>query len=177
MSQHTSPVLRLPILGRSGRCRRVVVGWANVPADRFCRSLCLLPWSLYRDGYPSRTNTSGVGPRTTYLHRAVFDHYHGPLPDGSEVDHIDRDKLNAMPDNLRAVVHGFNVTNTGKRRDNTSGFVGVHWARHCKRWLARINAQGKRVYLGAFVAAEDAARAVNAAYRIHHPHVPPPNAV
>jgi hypothetical protein len=172
----TPGVLRIPITGRCGH-RRVIRGWVKVADDEFGRCLRLHSWNFDSDGYPCRRNTSGTGKCTIYIHHIVFEHYCGPVPDGYELDHINRDKLDCLPGNLRAVTHAFNLSNTGKRKDNTSGFSGVHWYKHCKRWGAAINARGKRLYLGVFQTPEEAARAVNAAYRIHHPHVPPPNRI
>ncbi|WKV16793.1 HNH endonuclease [Escherichia phage PH1061] len=44
----------------------------------------------------------------------------GPLPDGMEVDHIDRDGHNNRIDNLRIVTRQVNVCNTSVRKDSKS---------------------------------------------------------
>lgn len=51
-----------------------------------------------------------------YLHRAIYVHHHGPIPDGWHVHHRDHDPLNNDPDNLVAMspsahaeLHGRNL--------------------------------------------------------------------
>ncbi len=44
------------------------------------------------------------GPmRKKRLHRMVYEHHKGPIPDGMEIDHHDQDKKNNLPENLRLV--------------------------------------------------------------------------
>lgn len=38
-----------------------------------------------------------------YLHRAIYKHHHGPIPNGWHVHHKDHDPLNNAPANLEAV--------------------------------------------------------------------------
>lgn len=45
---------------------------------------------------------------------------------------------------------------------NTSGYNGVSWAKHAKKWYADIGFQGKIIHLGSFTNKHDAARAYNA---------------
>lgn len=68
-----------------------------------------------------------------------------------EVDHIDRDRLNNRKMNLRVCNHSENSRNLSRRKDNTSGFSGVIWDKRNKRWNARIQYNGKGIYLGNFI--------------------------
>jgi hypothetical protein len=181
--QHSEPVgtLHIPLTGLCGD-RRVVRGWVAVLNDEVGRGLAQYPWYLCakRDvatGYaarnlPDRGRTRGG---VVYMHRLVFERYHGPIPPGLVVDHIDRDPLNNRPDNLRAVTQADNMLNVGRRRNNTSGFTGVYWWKTRGMWRAQINLGSRPRSLGLFACPVEAAAAVNAAYRLHHSHLPEPN--
>ena len=45
------------------------------------------------------------------VHRLVYLAYKGDIPEGYDVDHIDRDTLNNHPDNLRAISRKENLAN------------------------------------------------------------------
>jgi hypothetical protein len=45
----------------------------------------------------------------TSLHQIVARHFHGPCPDGHEVNHKDADKSNNTPENLEYVTHAENM--------------------------------------------------------------------
>ncbi len=47
-----------------------------------------------------------------YTHRIVYRHFHGPLIDGLEVQHIDNDPSNTHPENLEQVDHSTNQKNS-----------------------------------------------------------------
>jgi hypothetical protein len=172
---NTADVLRIPLTGLCGD-RRIVRAWAVVRDDEFGRGLAQYPWHL-SSGYASRNlpDINYVRGQVPYMHRLVFERYHGAIPDGLVVDHIDRDRLNNTPENLRAVTQSKNMLNVGKRRNNTSGYTGVGWWRGW--WRATVSIDKRSKCLGYFASAREAAVAVNNAYRTHHPHVPPPNDV
>lgn len=66
---------------------------------------------------PSDRSSYGT---TESVHNLVAEAFIGPRPqNGYEVDHIDENKLNNSPENLRWICHGHNTirsTNTGGRR-------------------------------------------------------------
>lgn len=90
-----------------------------------------------------------------------------PQP-GFDIDHIDGDKTNNSPDNLRLATRSQNNYNARKRRNNTSGFKGVSFDKSRGRWDARIRAEGKTRYLGRFDTAEAAKAAYDAAAKTLH---------
>lgn len=171
----TPPIFQLPINGRCGK-RRVVVGWAMVPDDDFTRTeLLRWSWSLNIAGYPNR-GPVGIPRKIVFLHHVIYRQHHGEMPAGTVIDHIDRNPLNALPSNLRAVNPAINAANRGRQSNNTSGFQGVFWLKRERRWLAKIKAFGRYYHLGLYTDPKLAAAAVNRAYAEHFPQVPPPNA-
>jgi hypothetical protein len=89
------------------------------------------------------------------MHREIFG-----ACDGQLVDHVDGDGLNNRRSNLRIATRAENNRNAAVRKDNTSGFKGVHWHKGDGRWQAQIRVAGKRIRLGAF----DTPEAAHAAY-------------
>lgn len=77
------------------------------------------------------------------VHRAIFLLTKSYLPD--LIDHIDRDKLNNHPDNLRESDKRLNAFNSGLRKDNTSGYKGVSFSKSNNKWWAYIWLYGKRI--------------------------------
>jgi hypothetical protein len=73
------------------------------------RSPNFKPFIMYRgekftlndDGYYSRTRHGNRGDRT--LHRLIWTEANGPIPDGYEIHHEDRDKTNNDLSNLRCL--------------------------------------------------------------------------
>lgn len=61
------------------------------------------------------------------------------------------------PELLRSRLEKTWVTNTGKKKkNNTSGFVGVRWSKASKKWIAEHSLNKKIVYIGRFKKLEDA---------------------
>src|SRR5436190_8590990 len=89
-------------------------------------------------------------------------------PPGFIADHKDRDIHNCLTSNLRLATKQQNNCNCGIRKDNTSGFKGVHYRNDNGQWRAKISVNGKRILLGQYPTAEEAARAYNAAATLYH---------
>ena len=77
-------------------------------------------WHLGKRGYPA----THIGGRTVVLHRLLF-----PDAQEYEIDHINGDKLDNRRRNLRLCTHQQNAFNQKRRRTNTSGYIGVSYAR------------------------------------------------
>lgn len=81
-------------------------------------------------------------------------------------DHIDRNGLNNLRDNLRVATRYQN--NCNKIAKGTSKYLGVCWHKHKKRWTAQITKDYKPKCIGYFKNEIDAALAYNsAAKRVH----------
>lgn len=55
------------------------------------------------------------------VHRVIWEITYGQIPDGMEVDHIDRNSLNNHLDNLRLVSKGLNQRNKPCQTNNVLG--------------------------------------------------------
>lgn len=44
-----------------------------------------------------------------YVHRIVWETFHGPIPEGYEINHIDHNKSNNSLGNLELVTHSENI--------------------------------------------------------------------
>jgi len=84
-------------------------------------------------------------------------------PVGRTWDHVDGNGLNNQEDNLRLATASQQAMNRKRRNDNTSGYKGVSLHSRLQRWGASIGISGKRIHLGYFDTAEEAALAYNQA--------------
>jgi hypothetical protein len=85
-----------------------------------------------------------------------------------ETDHIDGDKLNNTPANLRICTPSQNSANRPAPRNNTSGYKGVWYDASrpgVKKWRATIERDRRQYHLGLHATSEEAARAYDAAAR------------
>lgn len=82
-------------------------------------------------------------------------------PEGKQVDHINRDRLDNRRSNLRLCTKAENLRNKCTYKNNLSGFKGVRFYRWNKqeKWVARIRMDGKLIHIGTFKTAELAAKA------------------
>jgi len=114
-------------------------------------------WRVDRMGYVIR----GGGSRAVYLHRQITGAERGQV-----VDHINGNPLDNRRENLRICTQAQNTRNSRMHRNNRLGVKGVY--EQGGRYRAQIRADGKKVCLGYFSTAEEAARAyAAAAQRLH----------
>ncbi len=92
------------------------------------------------------------------MHRLIID-----APPHREVDHWDGDKLNNCKANLRVVTNRQNQMNRRVSRANANGFKGVTHDRG--KWNAKISDEGRRVHIGRYATADEAAMAYDTAAR------------
>lgn len=82
-----------------------------------------------------------------------------PCEYGYEPDHLDRNKLNNLTNNLIPKTRMRNMRNVGLRNCNTSGYIGVTWDKSKKKWYSYIEVYYKRMNLGHFEHKNDAIKA------------------
>jgi len=134
-------------------------------------------WNSVWAGKEALTAIDGKGYRHgsldyTYLrlHRVLWALTHGSWPEG-QIDHIDGDIQNNRMENLRLVTGSENQRNQKRRRNNSSGYVGVSWYKPYAKWRATIGIGNNRSkHLGYFDNVEDAARAWARAREEHGYH-------
>lgn len=76
-----------------------------------------------------------------------------------EVDHISRDSSDDRWCNLRVCSREQNLRNVGRKKSNTSGYIGVHKRANGRFLSYTRTSEGERIYLGHFSTAEEAAKA------------------
>lgn len=106
-----------------------------------------LNWK-FANGYARRSD--GKGPMHRYLLNA---------PEGVQVDHINNNRLDNRRSNVRLCTQDQNVRNVGMRGSNTTGFKGVTLRKKTGRYLAQIGFAKRKIYIGSFGTADEAARA------------------
>lgn len=114
----------------------------------------------------------GVNYNRYLIHRIVWLLCHGDWPKYA-IDHIDGNKKNNRISNLRDCSQQDNLRNQGFRTNNTSGIIGVSWAKAESKWRAVITIDGRTKVLGRFIDIKDAEKCrlkANAVYGFHKNH-------
>lgn len=102
---------------------------------------------------------SDDGASQVYMHRFILN-----APRGTLVDHCDGDGLNCRRLNLRLCSRSQNNTNRGGYRP-ASGYRGVYPKRG--KFYSAVWTNGRRLGLGTFLTAEEAAQAYDLAAAAH----------
>jgi hypothetical protein len=129
-------------------------------------------WYVDSYGYVARSGPRVNGRQAkVYLAREVLGLVSG---DGTEADHINRDRLDNRRENLRVVTQGQNKQNRGAQRTYcgeppTSAHRGVTWDARRGRWRAKVNVEGKTHHVGYFTDEGEAAAAASAFRRDRMP--------
>lgn len=97
-----------------------------------------------------------------YMHRQILN-----APPGVLVDHINHDGLDCRKENMRLCSVSQNNHNQRRSSANTSRYKGVTWDKNRNKWMAKIKADGRHIYLGRFVNEIEAAQAYDQAARKH----------
>lgn len=88
-------------------------------------------------------------------HRVIFAMVHGRWPK-KDIDHINVERTDNRPSNLREADCYQNQANTRLRRGSKTGYKGVSIRTSDGKFYAYIRVHGKRKNLGAFAKAEEA---------------------
>ncbi len=97
--------------------------------------------------------------KTYQCARLVWMLFHGVIPEGMFVDHVDRNPLNNAINNLRIASMSTNAHNSRIQTNNKTGVTGVFWHKSTKRWYSDIRVNGDRKYLGSFHSFDEAVSA------------------
>ncbi len=144
-------------------------GYSAIVDDEDYDALAAVPWQAHiatwsrpEAPYVTARRRVQIEGRRIFLsmHRAILK-----PPADQVVDHINRNPLDNRRSNLRATTQSLNIVNRAFA-NRTTGYRGVQ--PHKKRFRAEGSAAGVRYRLGAFLTAEDAARAYDDFARTHH---------
>jgi hypothetical protein len=83
--------------------------------------------------------------RRIAMHRQIMN-----APKHLLVDHINGNSQNNRKSNLRVCTKAENVYNRRPSRKCRSGYKGVYWNKHHKKWHVRTTKSGRTFYLGSF---------------------------
>ena len=81
--------------------------------------------------------------RKLQVHRVLWELRNGPISDGYYIDHVDGDRLNNTPQNLRLATAAQNLHNSRRTSRNTSGVKGLSYSRTRGVWVGAIHRLGK----------------------------------
>lgn len=124
--------------------------WKIKPSKKVCIG------DLVGSPHPKGHLLVGFNRKKYYVHRIVYEMNFGPIPEGLQVDHINRITNDNRIENLRLATPSQNKWNTARQRNNISGFKSVFFAKHARKWRARIKVFGKVKHIGYFFTAEEA---------------------
>lgn len=126
-------------------------------------------WSYSKkNGYAVRYTAREGVRKSIWMHREVMSRMLAtPIPTGMQVDHIlpDRaERINNQRENLRLATRSQNQWNKRRPHHSTTGYKGVN--AHLGKFDAHLKFYGKRLHLGRFDTAEEAALMYDVAARI-----------
>lgn len=78
------------------------------------------------------------------------------LKKGEQMDHINGNKLNDYPGNLRLLSATLNQRNRRINDNNTSGYTGVFWDIKSNKYRSYISVDYKSIYIGTYNTPEEA---------------------
>jgi hypothetical protein len=130
--------------------------WLNPPKNHPKSRDCLAGY-LNPDGYV----VINIDKKCWCAHRVVWLLEYGYWPK-QQIDHIDGNKSNNAPSNLREVTQQQNSTSYRKTSSGvTSEYRGVSFNSRSSKWVSNLTYKGKRFYLGRYTDEKDAALAFN----------------
>lgn len=178
--QHITPFATVPIVRFVSGCTRwpdtcvwESVGHATVDLADYedaARHRWILIPKPGKLGYARRHEGGRANSKAIYMHREIWERHNGPIPNGMTVDHKNQNTWDNRLSNLRLATISQQGFNKGVQANNSSGFRGVHWFTRMGKYKATIRCKPKRIHLGYFDTAIEAAKAYNrAAIELHGP--------
>lgn len=120
--------------------------------------ICDVGWFADEKKHTTYVVSTLIGAVQLRLHRAVMSAKVGQL-----VDHENHNGLDCQRSNLRIATAKGNSANRQPNRHRSCPFKGVHYHKKQQRFFAHIRVDRKKIHLGTFGTAEEAARAYDAA--------------
>src|SRR5579875_3109569 len=107
-------------------------------------------WKISKDGY-AVTNFVNRNNATIYLnmHKIIYEHYNGKVPEGKDVDHRNNDKLDNRKENLQVLTKSENIKKA-KQSKTTHPYIYFD----IERQKYRCNWKNK--YIGRFSTLDEA---------------------
>lgn len=90
-------------------------------------------------------------------HRIIWKLFNKTVPDS--IDHINRIRSDNRIENLRGTTPSRNAQNSYVRKNNSTGYKGVHFYKEREKYTASIRINGKKKHLGYFDDKESAHKA------------------
>lgn len=116
---------------------------------------------------PTEYRMLSINGKKYLEHHLIWLLFNGKLPE-LYIDHINGDPTDNRIENLREVSHKVNMQNRRSPQiNNTSGYLGVSRRKNGK-YDARIQSDGKNLYIGCFLTAQEAHNAYLMAKRDLH---------
>lgn len=89
-----------------------------------------------------------VDRKRLLIHRLIFLYHRGYMP--KRIDHINGDCYDNRIENLRECTQAQNCMNKKGYTNRTSKFKGIHFDKTNKKWIAQIQVNGNKKYIGSF---------------------------
>lgn len=112
--------------------------------------LSKLKWYVLKNSKTFYANTI-IDGKTFKMHRMIMN-----VKTGEFIDHRDHDGLNNCKSNLRICTRSQNAMNA-TRSTNKYGYKGVSYKKSHRRFVARVEVNGKTTYFGSCKTAREAA--------------------
>lgn len=145
--------------------------WKMRPIEHFKSEAYQRRWNSKMSGKEAGSNSHGyivirINDKPIMAHRVVFCMFFGYLPD--QVDHINTNKSDNRPHNLRSATVAENNRNRGAQRNSSTGIKGVSINKETGKYFARIGFEKKYYHLGTFETPELASMAYKIAAEKYH---------
>lgn len=128
--------------------------------DSDFEAVSIYKWFACRTSKRSKThyafrNTLKNGKRSTQtMHRFILQAVDSKI----HVDHINGDGLDNRRSNIRLASQSNNMKNRGASKNNILNIKGVSFDKKRNMFMARLNLNGDKIWLGRFKTAEEASR-------------------